>query len=470
MMSGKPHKEADGQSGFFASLDESGVGNGEWSHIELVHHSEHGLTHVYKASRYDKLFALKCLKPEYRDDANACALLEKEFSIGYNLRHKNITSTLDFTNVATLGKCVVMEWIDGKALEDYLQDRELSKNQAKSIGLQLCDAVEFLHNHQVIHRDLKPLNVMISAIGNQIKLLDFGLSDTSRFTSFKQPAGTPGYVAPELLSGESNGDVRSDIYSLGVMLRGLHPSLARVARRCTSKNPDDRYQRVSQVRKALTDQKGKWWWAVVLLLALAAIVTFVIQYVGHSQVEKSMVVEDTTAMKTPEEKIIDTLPIEPNKSNNDNNSSIEIHDDINTTSILSDAELKSHDAVPKGISQKERTDEVASAENNAGKEEPYKRPSSNSSHTLNSKAEVGSLSWCESIFLPIWIKHTRGVESPESMTKSRRLYLLEKASIEFKSACEEEFDKFYQEKDREYWIRLSVMEGNMSKVLYRYSN
>lgn len=262
----------ESQSGFFVSLDESGVGDGEWRHIEEVHRSNHGMTLVYKAQHYGKLFALKCLKKEYCDDINAIALLEKEFDLGFNLRHKNIALTLDFTHVATLGKCVVMEWIDGETLKDYLQNHELSKNKAKSIALQLCDAVEFLHSHQVIHRDLKPLNVMISAVGEQVKVLDFGLSDSSRFTSFKQPAGTPGYVAPELLSGTSNGDVRSDIYSLGVMLSELHPSLAKVARRCMAASADDRYERVSQVRKALTDRKGQWWWGVALSLTVIAIV------------------------------------------------------------------------------------------------------------------------------------------------------------------------------------------------------
>ena len=262
----------ESQSGFYVSLDESGVGDGEWRHIEEVHRSNHGMTLVYKAQHYGKLFALKCLKKEYCDDINAIALLEKEFDLGFNLRHKNIALTLDFTHVATLGKCVVMEWIDGETLKDYLQNHELSKNKAKSIALQLCDAVEFLHNHQVIHRDLKPLNVMISAVGEQVKVLDFGLSDSSRFTSFKQPAGTPGYVAPALLSGTSNGDVRSDIYSLGVMLSELHPSLAKVARRCMAASADDRYQRVSQVRKALTDRKGQWWWGVALSLTVIAIV------------------------------------------------------------------------------------------------------------------------------------------------------------------------------------------------------
>lgn len=262
----------ESQSGFFVSLDESGVGDGEWRHIEEVHRSNHGMTLVYKAQHYGKLFALKCLKKEYCDDINAIALLEKEFDLGFNLRHKNIALTLDFTHVATLGKCVVMEWIDGETLKDYLQNHELSKNKAKSIALQLCDAVEFLHSHQVIHRDLKPLNVMISAVGEQVKVLDFGLSDSSRFTSFKQPAGTPGYVAPELLSGTSNGDVRSDIYSLGVMLSELHPALAKVARRCMAASADDRYQRVSQVRKALTDRKGQWWWGVALSLTVIAIV------------------------------------------------------------------------------------------------------------------------------------------------------------------------------------------------------
>ena len=169
----------ESQSGFLTSLDRSGTGNGQWSHIEHVGSSPHAMTQIFKAQRYGKLFALKCLKKEYRDDINAIALLEKEFDIGFNLRHKNIATTLDFTSVPTLGKCIVMEWIDGITLNDYLQDQKLSKQEAYSIALQLLDAVEYLHSHEVIHRDLKPSNVMITSVGSQVKLLDFGLSDTS---------------------------------------------------------------------------------------------------------------------------------------------------------------------------------------------------------------------------------------------------------------------------------------------------
>ena len=328
-MSGNKQYDENGESGFFASLDESGFGDGEWSHIEEVHCSNHGMTLVYKAQHYGKLFALKCLKPEYQDDVNAIALLEKEFDIGFNLRHKNIASTLDFTHVATLGKCVVMEWVDGDTLEDYVRNHEPSKNQAKSIALQLCDAVEFLHSHQVIHRDLKPLNVMISAVGEQVKLLDFGLSDASRFTSFKQPAGTPGYVAPELLTGESNGDVRSDIYSLGVMLKKLHPSLAKVARRCTTENPDDRYQSVSQVRKALTDRKGKWWWGVALLLAVIAIVLLLLP--RNSESKKNRVLFPADSISVNEK--IDKDTFETNKELIQNTLETPVHTPTNEKTL-----------------------------------------------------------------------------------------------------------------------------------------
>ena len=264
----------EAQSGFFDSLDDSGVGDAAWSHVEAVHTSACGMTRVLKARRYGRVFALKCLKAELAGDVTAAALLRKEFDLAFDLRHPNIAATLDFVEVPGLGRCIVMEWIDGATLSDYLREHRPGRQEARSIAIQLADALDYLHSHRVVHRDLKPSNVMITTMGKQVKLLDFGLSDATDYAVFKQAAGTPGYVAPEVLAGESNGDALSDIYSLGVLLRELHAAPARVARRCMATKPQARYQSAAEVRQALTARSHRWLWATVVALAAVAFFAF----------------------------------------------------------------------------------------------------------------------------------------------------------------------------------------------------
>ena len=268
-MGNKNNKE-EPQSGFFDSLDDSALVDTGWSHMEMVHSSSCGMTRVMKARRYGRMFALKCLKSELAGDMTATALLRKEFDLAFDLHHPNIATTLDFVEVHPLGWCIVMEWIDGVTLSDYCREHHLSRQESRSIAIQLTDALDYLHNHQVVHRDLKPSNVMLTTLGKRVKVLDFGLSDASDYASFKQAAGTPGYVAPEVLTGESGGDVLSDIYSLGVMLRELHLSPANVSRRCMAANPQTRYQSAAQVRHALAGRSHKWVWMVAVAFAIFA--------------------------------------------------------------------------------------------------------------------------------------------------------------------------------------------------------
>lgn len=302
-MSGK-EKSADSQSGFFGSLDESGVGDGRWSHLEEVYTSPQGMTRVMKAHRYGRVFALKCLKPKFVTDSSAIALLRKEFDLGFGIQHPNVVATQDFVEVPGLGWCIVIEWLDGVTLSRYLQENMLDKEEARSIAMQLLDALEYLHNHQVVHRDLKPQNVMITTMGHQVKLFDFGLSDAANYAAFKQPAGTQGYVAPELLKGTSNGDVRSDIYSLGVILRELHPSLAKVARRCTEATPDERYQSVSHLRKALKANNKRGLWIFVLVLSLVAIaVAWLLRPQNNLENRVALLPSDTVTMSEKSDEV-----------------------------------------------------------------------------------------------------------------------------------------------------------------------
>lgn len=116
--------------------------------------------------------------------------------------------------------CMVAEWIDGVTLADYLQT-EPSVRQLRRVAMELAEAVAYVHQQQVVHRDLKPRNVMVTSNGGYVKLIDFGLADTDSHAILKQPAGTLRYIAPEQ-ARLAQADVRNDIYSLGVIMQEMN--------------------------------------------------------------------------------------------------------------------------------------------------------------------------------------------------------------------------------------------------------
>jgi serine/threonine protein kinase len=143
----------------------------------------------------------------------------------------------------------------------------------------LCEALSYIHSKQTIHRDLKPENILITFIGQHVKLIDFGFSDSSDFQILKSPAGTLNYMAPEQQAGHPI-DERADIYSLGMVLKDIcnilpNTGLERIAKKCTRTKPVDRFQSVKDLNAAIqsvTEQKlPKWLW-VVLAVALMTVI------------------------------------------------------------------------------------------------------------------------------------------------------------------------------------------------------
>lgn len=218
--------------------------------VECIHRSGAGWSELYRINRDGKFRVLKALKTEYRGQILYESLLRKEYEIGYSLSHPGICEVYGFVDDASLGRAIEMEWIDGCPLDELLSRGPVKPGAALRLADQLCDAVSYLHSRQIVHRDIKPSNILVTHNGRNVKLIDFGISDSDSWASLKGAAGTRSFMAPELaLTGVA--DVRSDIWSIGKVFSMLLPGKARAVRKCLAEDPDRRYQTVEDLKKAL---------------------------------------------------------------------------------------------------------------------------------------------------------------------------------------------------------------------------
>lgn len=283
--------------------------SGQWRDVELLRESERGTSAVYRAMRYGKWHVLKALKADYRTNPIAMAQQRKEFEIGYNISHPAIAAVTGLEQVPGLGQCIVQEWVDGTTLREAMRRDDFGPSQAHDIMGQLLDALEYLHNRQVVHRDLKPSNIMLTASGNRVKLIDFGVSDTTSHAILKGPAGTRRYAAPELIAGEQI-DNRTDLYSLGVIASEINDALPhsdrrldRLAKACLKESPDERPANAQAARAILNHHNRSWMWiAATIALICSFIAVFMVL---ENKGKKPLITQypDTTAVTLAEEKI-----------------------------------------------------------------------------------------------------------------------------------------------------------------------
>ena len=226
-------------SGF---VDEGMFTAGEqFSNVREFYSSASGYNRLFRCERYGKVHVLKTLQPFYANSVLHEQALRKEFNIGYQLEHPHICHTLGWEQVPGLGNCILMEYIDGVTLKELMEQGRLTDSLAYKIIGELCEALSYLHNKQIIHRDLKPGNILITHNGNNVKLVDFSLSDCDDYDILKMPAGTRYYLAPEVLQTDGVSiDLRADIYSLGVVIGEMasllkDKKLAAISRRCTQR-------------------------------------------------------------------------------------------------------------------------------------------------------------------------------------------------------------------------------------------
>lgn len=210
-----------------------------------------GYNLIFKAKRFGKWHILKGLKPEYRFQLLYQELLRKEFELGVMLTHPNIVSVMSFEKDEKLGDCIVMEYVDGVRLADFLETKPARKQIAKVLD-ELLSAMSYYHSMQVIHRDLKPSNILITRNGSNVKIIDFGLSDADSYVALKQPAGSLRYAAPEQLQQGMPVDCRTDIYALGKILEYDFPRHYHwLAKKCAKQDPDQRPDNAADVQALL---------------------------------------------------------------------------------------------------------------------------------------------------------------------------------------------------------------------------
>ncbi len=254
-----------------------------------------GMADVYKAEdhKLNRLIAIKVLKPEFREDTGFIAKFRKEAQAAAKLTHPNIVNVYDVGEDRGL-YYIVMELVEGITLRNYIMKKgKLSVKEATSIAIQVSLGLEAAHNQGIVHRDVKPQNIIISTDG-KVKLSDFGIAKASNSNTITANVmGSVHFSSPEQVRGGFS-DYKSDIYSLGItmyeMFTGRVPfdgdttvsiaikhlqeeivppsrytpnlpySIEQIILKCTQKDPDRRYgsmgELIEDLKRSLIEPQG----------------------------------------------------------------------------------------------------------------------------------------------------------------------------------------------------------------------
>ena len=289
------------------------INSNEYADLRPLYASRYGNSRIFTANNHGKKVIVKALKAECADDAACKASLRQEYETTSMLDNKYIRKALDFTNIEGLGDCIIFEYVDGKSLAEHVRVGTLSEKQVKSILTEVCDGLNFLHRNGLVHCNLNPENVMVSANDGHVKLIDIGVPETKQDADRELLIKEMEFVAPEIIKGE-DFDSRADIYSIGKIMefigeRNISKQFHAAATHCTQFSKEQRFDTISDVRSAIS--KGHSFVKIIILVVVAAIVAaLAIIYVPkiRANVEKERAERRVVEFNRELEKIQGELP------------------------------------------------------------------------------------------------------------------------------------------------------------------
>ena len=264
-------------SGYELNADKEFSISSDFTALQII--SRNDMHIIYKGIRFGRFWVIKALTPEYREHDECKQMLFKEFDIMMRLSHDNIVAVHSLEKDPNLGLCIIMEYIDGTTLADWLKNSHDLSSRLK-VALKLCEVFAYINDCGIVHRDIKPENILISRLNGSVKIIDFSHADTDNHILFKHPAGTEGFISPEQRSSILP-DIRNDIYSFGKVLTWLLPDRRFKATRakCLAKI-DSRFSGFDQLEKKLKEDTRKpvIFFIVTFCITIAVFIVFAILF------------------------------------------------------------------------------------------------------------------------------------------------------------------------------------------------
>ena len=248
-----------------------------YTNLKLLHTSRYGNSRVFTANNNGKKVIVKALKQELVNDAACKESLRQEYETTSILDNKYIRKALDFVPIEGYGDCIIFEYIEGKSLAEHVRVGTLSEKQVKSVLTEVCDGLYYLHRNGIVHCNLNPDNIMVTAADCRAKLIDLGIPETKADADRELLIKEMEFVAPEIIKGEDI-DSRADIYSIGKIMdfigeSNISKQFGAIATHCTQFSREQRFDSISDVRSAITKGHSfvKLIIAAVVLLILAGL-------------------------------------------------------------------------------------------------------------------------------------------------------------------------------------------------------
>lgn len=246
---------------------------------KFIPFGENSMSCFYIAQIGGKQYFMKQLKPEFKDNALLRSLYRKEFEAGHSIHHPNIVNYIEITDNEQ--ECyILMENIVGETLDKFIashHDYFKSRSNLDKFFNQLLSGLKCLHENHIVHSDLKPQNIMISQINNDLKIIDLGFCFTD---SFPTTVGTTiAYAAPEQKSGEMLDEV-TDIYAVGKIIEYIAKNIdsnlpsvyAKIMIQCLKEQRKQRYQNTDDIIRLINRRKHSI--KIALVSAISCIVLF----------------------------------------------------------------------------------------------------------------------------------------------------------------------------------------------------